>query len=150
MAARSVDMDVRGLRRVLANLRQFPKEASAELRQEARKVAEERMLPAWKDAALNYGGPWGQRIADDIIVRSDRVPSLRVGKQRKKFSGGASTNMVRYLSDAGDQGLAGDATPPAFGQGLHWIRKRNDYRREAMKDYEEALRRVIRKWEAEP
>ena len=150
MAARSVDLDVRGLRGVLANLRQFPKEASAELRQEARKVAEERMLPAWKDAALNYGGPWGQRIAEDITVRSDRVPSLRVGKQRKKFSGGASTNMVRYLSDAGDQGLAGGATPPAFGQGLHWIRKRTDYRREAMKDYEEALRRVIRKWEAEP
>mgnify|MGYP006274988351 CR=1 FL=1 len=150
MAARSVDLDVRGLRHVLGNLRQFPKDASAELRQEARKIAEERRLPAWKDAALNYGGPWGSRIADDITVRSDRVPSLRVGKQRKKFSGGASTNMVRYLSDAGNQGIAGDNTPPAFGEGLHWIRRRADYRREAMKDYEEALRRVIRKWEAEP
>lgn len=143
-------MDVRGLRHVLANLRQFPKEASAELRTEAKKIAEERMLPAWRDAALNYGGPWGQRIADDITVRSDRVPSLRVGKQRAKFSGGASTNMVRYLSDAGNTGLAGDQAPAAFGEGRHWIRQRADYKRAAMKDYEDALRRVIRKWEAEP
>lgn len=148
--ARTTDIDVRGLRHVLANLRQFPKEASAELRVEAKKIAEERMLPSWKDAAATYGGPWGQRIAEDITVRSDRVPSLRVGKQRKKFSGGASTNMVRYLADQGDKGLAGDLAPPAFGQGLQWIRKRADYRHAAMKDYEDALRRVIRKWEAEP
>jgi hypothetical protein len=146
--ARAADIRVVGLNRVLRALRQFPKEAGAELRKESQNIAERRMLPAWKNAAMYNAGPWGAVLAADIKVRRDRVPAVRIGSNTRRFSGGASTNRIRYVSDKGSQGLAGDATPPAFGSGLDWMSTRQDYRLDAMRDWTEALDRVIRRWDS--
>lgn len=146
--ARAADIRVVGLNRVLRALRRFPKEAGDELRKESHTIAERRMLPAWKNAAMYNAGPWGAVIAGDIKVRRDRIPAVKIGGNARRFSGGASSNRVRYVSDKGSQGLAGDQTPSAFGTGLNWMATRQDYRMDAMRDWTEALDRVIRRWDS--
>lgn len=144
--ARQADVRIVGLNRVLRALKQFPKEASDELRDESQRIADRRMLPSWKNAAMYNGGAWGAKIAADIKVRRDRVPAVRIGSNSRRFSGGASTNRVRYVSDKGNTGLAGDSTPPAFGSGTGWMGTRQDYKRAALEDWGDALERVVRKW----
>lgn len=144
---RRAEVQVIGLNRVLRALREFPKEAGNELRQEAQKIAERRMVPAWQNAATYNGGVWGAKLAADVKVRRDRVPAVKIGSNAKRYGNGASTNRLRYMVDSGNKGLAGDKAPSVFGTGTGWIASRQDYRLDAMRDWAEALDRVIRRWD---
>lgn len=140
------DTYVDGLNDVLRGFRALPKEASAELRTASQAVADKHMAPAWRNAALNYAGPWGQVIADSVKVKRDRVPAVNIGGARKKFSGGASPTMVRYPSDKGNQGRAGDATPSAFGQGTSWMANVKQYQSGALQEWAKAVDQIVLKW----
>ena len=140
------DTYVDGLNDVLRAFRALPKEASTELRIASQAVADKHMAPAWRNAALNYAGPWGQVIADSVKVKKDRVPAVNIGGARKKFSGGASPNMVRFLTDKGDQGRAGEAAPKAFGSGTDWMGTVKQYQSGAMIEWAAAVDRIVRKW----
>jgi hypothetical protein len=140
------DTYVDGLNEVLRGFRALPKEASAELRTASQAVADKHMAPAWRNAALNYAGPWGQVIADSVKVKRDRVPAVKIGGARKKFSGGASPTMVRYPSDKGNQGRAGDATPSAFGQGTSWMANVKQYQGGALQEWAKAVDQIVLKW----
>lgn len=140
------DTYVDGLNDVLRAFRALPKEASAELRTASQSVAEKHMAPAWRNAALNYAGPWGQVIADSVKVKRDRVPAVNIGGARKKFSGGASPTMVRYPSDKGNQGRAGDATPSAFGEGTSWMANVKQYQGGALEEWAKAVDQIVLKW----
>jgi hypothetical protein len=140
------DTYVDGLNDVLRGFRALPKEASAELRTASQAVADKHMAPAWRNAALNYAGPWGQVIADSVKVKRDRVPAVNIGGARKKFSGGASPTMVRYPSDKGNQGRAGDATPSAFGEGTSWMANVKQYQGGALQEWAKAVDQIVMKW----
>jgi len=148
MAPKTFETYVDGLDDILRAFRNLPKEASAELRQASQAVADKHMAPAWREAALNYAGPWGQVIADSVKVKKDRVPAVNIGGQRKKFSGGASPTMVRYLTDKGDRGRAGSQkrAPEAFGQGTDWISQVRQYQGGAMEEWAKAVDRIVLKW----
>lgn len=148
MATKTFETYVDGLDDILRAFRNLPKEASAELRQASQAVADKHMAPAWREAALNYAGPWGQVIADSVKVKKDRVPAVNIGGQRKKFSGGASPTMVRYLTDKGDRGRAGSQkrAPEAFGQGTDWISQVRQYQGGAMEEWAKAVDRIVLKW----
>lgn len=143
---KTFDTYVVGLNEVLRSFRALPKEASAELRTASQAVADKHMAPAWRNAAINYAGPWGQVIADSVKVKRDRVPAVNIGGARKKFSGGASPTMVRYLSDKGNQGRAGQAAPPAFGTGTSWMANVKQYQGGAMQEWSQAVNRIVLKW----
>jgi hypothetical protein len=148
MALKTFDTYVEGLDDVLRAFRNLPKEASAELRQASQAVADKHMAPAWREAAINYAGPWGQVIADSVKVKKDRVPAVNIGGQRKKFSGGASPTMVRYLTDKGDRGRAGSQkrAPEAFGQGTDWMQNVRQYQGGALQEWAKAVDQIVLKW----
>lgn len=143
---KTFDTYVVGLNEVLRSFRALPKEASNELRTASQAVADKHMAPAWRNAAINYAGPWGQKIADSVKVKRDRVPAVNIGGARKKFSGGASPTMVRFPSDKGNQGRAGDATPSAFGTGSSWMANVKQYQGGAMEEWAQAVNRIVLKW----
>jgi hypothetical protein len=93
-----------GLNGLLRDFRSLGKEAAKELRASSKTIAEQHMVPAWKNAALQYAGPWGDHIANSVRAGSDRVPKVMIGSAKKVMRGGASATMVRYPSDKGDQG----------------------------------------------
>lgn len=146
--AKVFDTYVDGLNDVLRAFRKLPKEASAELRTASQAVADKHMAPAWRNAALNYAGPWGQVIADSVKVKRDRVPAVNIGGARKRLSGGASPTMVRYLADKGNLGRAGaqNRAPAAFGEGSDWIAQVGQYQTGAMQEWAKAVDRIVLKW----
>lgn len=146
MAARSTDAYIVGLNEVLRGLRNFPKEAAADLRTASGRIAERHMAPAWRAAALNGAGPWGPTVAASVRVRRDRLPSVNIGSQRKKLRGGASPTMVRYPSDKGQSGRGGQHVPTAFGEGGDWIGQAKGYVPAALREWGQALDAVVNKW----
>lgn len=141
---------VTGLNELLKDFRQLGKEAAKELRASSKTIAERHMAPAWKNAALNYAGPWGPDIADSVRAGSDRVPKVMIGGNRKVTSGGASPTMLRYPSDKGDRGRAGsgarDRMPAAFGSGTDWIGQARNYQPQALQEWAKAVDRIALKW----
>jgi hypothetical protein len=93
--AKQVELRIDGLGALLKDFRGLPKEATKELRKASVDIANRHMVPSWKAAALTAGN-WGPKLAESIRARSDRLPALNVGKDRRAYTGGASTNMVRY------------------------------------------------------
>jgi hypothetical protein len=61
--SKQFDAYVDGLNDVLRAFKALPKEASAELRKASQDIADRHMAPAWRNAALDYAGPWGEKIA---------------------------------------------------------------------------------------
>ena len=143
---RTFDTYVVGLNDILKALRKFDKEANKELKVASRAIAEKHMAPAWRNAALNYAGPWGEAIADTVRTGSDRIPFVKIGKNKKSLSGGASPTMVRYMSDKGNQGRAGASAPPAFGSGTSWMANVKGYQGAALQEWADAVDRVVVKW----
>jgi hypothetical protein len=146
-STRTFDTYVEGLNDVLKSFKRLDKEATKELRVASRAIAEKHMVPAWKNAALNYAGPWGEAIAATVRTGSDRIPYVKIGANKKTLSGGASPTMVRYGSDKGSQGRAGSKMPPAFGQGTDWMSKVKQYQGPVLQEWAEAVDRIVRKWD---
>ena len=88
-ASKQYDLRVEGLNELLRSFRKLGPEAQKELRTASKKIAQNRMVPAYQAAALNYGGPWGQVLADSVKAGSDRLPKVMIGGARRRFSGGA-------------------------------------------------------------
>ncbi len=139
--AKQFDTYIEGLNELLRALNKLPKEANKELKASSKVIAERHMVPAWRDAALNYAGPWGEKIAASVKAGTDRIPVVRIGGNRKVFSGGASATMVRYPSDSGE----GGASFAPFEQ-TNWIAKRAPYQEKALDEWGQAVDRVIAKW----
>lgn len=140
-SAKSFDTYVEGLNELLRALNKLPKAAGQELRASSKTIADRYMVPAWKDAALNYAGPWGDEIAKSVKSGVDRIPVVRIGGNRKVFSGGASATMVRYPSNTGQRG----ASFAPFEK-TDWIGKRAPYQEKALEEWGKAVDRVIAKW----
>lgn len=147
--ARTADLYVDGLNEVLRAFRRLPKEAATELRSASLVIAERHMVPAWKEAARLYGGPWGDRITDSVRARKDRLPAVQIGKARKAYSGGASTNMTRYPSDKGTRGRARQRAIQ-FGDGTDWISQVRPYQPQAIREWGEAVDRIVKRWDNQP
>ena len=138
-----VEYYVDGLNDVLRALRALPKEAQKELRQASGEIASRYMAPAWRNAALFAGEPWGSVISDSVRVKSDRIPSVQIGGNRAQFSGGATATMVRYPSDTGKR-----RNSFAPFEKTDWISLvRGTYQPKAFRAWGEAVDRIVRKWE---
>ena len=147
--AKQVDIRVEGLNALLKDLRQLPKEATVELRRASVDIATHYMLPSWKAAAMT-AGDWGPKLADSIRVRSDRLPALLIGKDRKVYKGGASTNMVRFPANKGTKEKVREPWPglkwAPFGDGTDWMERRRPYRDQATREWFKAVDLIITKW----
>lgn len=137
------DAYVVGLNDVLRGFKKLPKTANDELRSASVVIAERHMVPAWQNAARNYAGPWGERIAQSVKARRDRLPKVAIGGNRKVFSGGATPTMVRYPSSAGQ---VRPTIPPAFTK-TNWINQAKGYVPAAMREWGEAVDSIVKKWD---
>lgn len=133
---------MRNLEKIQRDMKKIPKEANAELRKASRQIANEHMVPAWKAAAIEYAGPWGDKIAASVRSGSDRVPKVQIGYKRKAFSGGASSIDVRYPSDSGQA-----RNSPAPFERTKWIAKaKSKYQPGAKKEWDGAVDAIVTKW----
>jgi hypothetical protein len=148
-------VEIRGLNRLLRALSRYPKEASAELREASQDIASRLMAPAWK-AAAGEAGPWGAKLAESVRAKRDRVPAVSIGYARKAYSGGASTNQLRYPTHHGT--VERSASPyadkmrrtywSAFSD-TQWMRGvKRRYIGPAMDEWGDAVERTVRKWNA--
>jgi hypothetical protein len=138
--AKYVELGIDGLGSVLRDLRTLPKEATKELRRASVDIANRHMVPSWKAAALTAGG-WGPKLAESVRASSDRLPALKVGKDKRVYSGGASTNMTRYPAFRGTQ-----SDYAAFGNGTGWMANRRPYAAQALHEWSQALDGIVTKW----
>ena len=81
---------------LLRALKGLPKEASQELRVEAKKIAENIVMPSVQRAIRSHAGPYGPKLAKNVRVTRDRVPKVAIGSRRKAYSGGATSIQIRY------------------------------------------------------
>jgi hypothetical protein len=147
--AKVADIEVYGLNKMLADLRSLPKEAQDELRVESKDIASRLMVPYWK-AAASQAGPWGGEIAATVRAKRDRIPSVSIGSNRRRFSGGASPTAVRFPSHAGPEGraAAGGTLPATFYQrATGWMQQMGKYKPQALKEWLTAVDRIKRKFE---
>ena len=147
--AKQIDAYVTGLNEVLRAFKALPKDAGVELRLASLDIADRIMVPAWRNAAINYAGPWGPKIADSIRAKKDRVPSVNIGYAKKVYSGGASSINTRYPANSGTTGRAGPTAAP-FGKGTDWIRKFQPYQAQALNEWAKAVDVIVRKWDTTP
>lgn len=138
--AKQVEVRIDGLAALLRDFKALPKEATVELRKASVDIANRHMVPSWKAAAMT-AGKWGPALADSIRARSDRLPALKVGKDKRVYSGGASTNMVRYPSAFGTRN---DWAP--FGDGTGWMSNRRPYQAQALNEWGQAVDLIVTKW----
>lgn len=141
MANKMFDTGIEGLNDVLRGLKALGPEANKELRASSKTIAENYMVPAWRNAAIYGAGPWGAAIADSVRAGSDRVPKVMIGKSKKVFSGGASSTMVRYPSDSGQRR---ESFAP-FEQ-TDWIDRVKAYQKPALEEWGRAVDKVVNKW----
>jgi len=104
------DGDIRDL---LDSLGSFEKAANREMRREAEYIADSIMVPAIKSAINSHAPAYAKNLNASIRTRQDRIPSVRVGNSNKfssrgnvtnprantgrgVYSGGATTNMIRF------------------------------------------------------
>ena len=148
--AKLYEARIDGLNELLRDLRKLPKEASKELRASSKTIANKHMVPAWKTAAIEGAGAWGQDIANSVRAGSDRVPKVMIGGNKKVTRGGATATMLRYPSDKGNRGRAAKGAknrmPAAFGSGTDWISNARDYQPAALQEWGKAVDRVIGRW----
>ena len=139
--AKMFDTGIEGLNDVLKSLKALGPEANKELRASSKKIAEQYMVPAWRNAAIYGAVVWGDAIADSVRAGSDRLPKVMIGKSKKVFSGGASSTMVRYPSDSGDRK---DSFAPF--EKTDWIQRVKAYQKPALEEWGRAVDRVVTKW----
>jgi len=104
------DQDIRDL---LDALGSFEKAANRDMRRESEFIAEEIMVPAFRSAISSHAPNYAPKLNASIRTKQDRVPSVRIGNSnrfsirgtvtnprsglgRGAYSGGATTNMIRF------------------------------------------------------
>jgi len=138
--AKLFEVKVEGLNTILRDFKKLPKEASKELRASSVEISNRYMVPSWKAAALTAGN-WGPKLADSVRAVSDRLPALKVGKDKKVYSGKASTNFIRYPSFRGTK-----TNYAPFGDGTGWMANRRPYAAQALAEWTKATDQIVAKW----
>lgn len=137
---------------LLRALKGLPKEANNELRVESRKIAETIIKPAVTNAIIQQAGNYGPKLVKSVSVSRDRVPKIRVGNNRKTFSGGASANIIRYGTIVGpylartERGRTGQQMwPETVTPG--WTKSAsNDYTQPVFDAWQNSVAKIVIKW----
>jgi hypothetical protein len=103
-------------------------------------------------AALE-AGPWGDKIMRTVKAKSDRIPVVTIGANRRAYNRGASVNMVKprqrsaYPNGAKKIPDAAGAVA-AFGKGTGWMKGVGaSYKEPAMREWGKAADKVVASWQ---
>ena len=148
---KKVDMSVPGLRSFLRDLNKLDPAAKSELRKSSLDIAKRYMVPAWSMAALE-AGPWGEKIMRTVKAKSDRIPVVIIGANRRAYSRGASVNQVKTassfgVSKRGRNNPKAAGAVAAFGSGTGWMKGVGaSYKEPAMRQWGLAADKVVASW----
>ena len=148
---KKVDMNVPGLRQLLRDMNKLDKEAKSELRKSSLSIAKRYMVPAWSMAALE-AGPWGDKILRTVKAKSDRIPVVTIGANRRAYRGGASVNQIKTasafgVSKRGRNNPKAAGAVAAFGTGTGWMKGVGaSYKEPAMREWGLAADKVVANW----
>jgi hypothetical protein len=109
----SFTVDYGEYRAILDSLGSLEKAANREMREEAQIIADQIMVPAIQSAISSHAGLYAKKLNETIKTRQDRLPSVKIGNSNKTssrgtvlssrtaggrgvYSGGATTNMIRF------------------------------------------------------
>lgn len=143
-----VNVKIDGLRETLRAFRDLPKEASAELRDEAGKIAGD--MAGWISSAARADSRQSALVADTVKVRRDRVPVVELGGTTRVGTGTGRQKARAYQILFGAN--FGSRSFPQFRQ---WAGKGNDYfvfrqieahEREIEERYLDAADRILTHW----
>lgn len=139
------DTYIPGLDALLRDLGKLGKLATKELRASSRVIADRHMVPAYKKSAREVP-TWGDYLAASVRSRNDRLPSVKIGFQKKVLSGGASTNMLRYPTDTGKPRGSRKLTGVNPFERTNWLNNARSYQKPALVEWGQAVDRLVRKW----
>ena len=149
----SVYVDADSYYALLRALKGLPKEASAELRVEAKNIAEKIVKPVVQRQIRAHAGPYGEKLSKNVRVTRDRVPKVAIGSKRKAFSGGASSIAIRYGTVVGPYRVASGVNR---GQKLQmWAQSVTpgwtdaaaaEYTPSAFQAWESTIEQIVTKW----
>jgi hypothetical protein len=143
-----INVTIEGLRPLLRAFRDLPADASAELRDEAGKIAAD--MVGWISSAARGDSRQAALVAGTAKVLRDRVPAVSIGGASKVGTGTGRNRGRAYQILFGAN--FGARTYPQFRS---WAGKGNDYfifrnieahEREIENRYLDAADRVISKW----
>ena len=146
----NVTIDPASFKFVMDGLKGLPKEANAELRTASMEIAERILKPIIQRTIRQQAGPYGEKLAESVRVRKDRIPKVAIGNRRKVFSGGASTNIIRFGTIKGPyfardnrenkQMWAQSVTPG-------WTKEASDnYLKPVFHEWEKTVVHIVDKW----
>jgi hypothetical protein len=81
---------------ILRSLKNLPKGASDDLRQTAIQIADSIMVPSIQSAISQHAGNYASKLNQAVKAGRDRIPKVTIGSKSVAFSGGASTNFIRF------------------------------------------------------
>jgi hypothetical protein len=96
VATEAVALDPREFRNVLTGLKGLDRSANRDMRLVSEQIADQIMVPAIKRNIAAYAPSYADKLNGSIRTKQDRIPSVRIGEARSRYSGGASTNMLRF------------------------------------------------------
>ena len=149
----SIYVDADSYYALLRALKGLPKEASQELRVEAKQIAEDIVKPSVQRAIRSHAGPYGDKLAKNVRVTRDRVPKVAIGSRRKAYSGGASSIQIRYGTVVGPYRTGNAGT--RHGREQVWARNvspgwtdaaARDYVPPAFQAWDRAVEQIVTKW----
>jgi hypothetical protein len=81
---------------ILRSLKSLPKGASDDLRITAVQIADSIMVPSIQSAISQHAGSYATKLNQSVKAGRDRIPKVTIGSRSITFSGGASTNFIRF------------------------------------------------------
>lgn len=96
----AVTLDPREFRKVLFGLKTLDASANRQMRLESERIAEAIMVPAIKRNISAFAPSYADKLNRSVRTKQDRIPSVKIGGSGRSnggaYSGGASTNMLRF------------------------------------------------------
>jgi hypothetical protein len=161
----SITVDYGEYRRLLDALGSLDKAANREMREEAAMIAQDIMMPAIKSAITSHAGNYASKLTQTVRIKQDRLPGVRVGDSTKTssrgtvlnsraaggrgaFSGGATSNMIRFGTIKGSY-TSRSGRPQLWAQGIRpgWTDTADQaYAEKAFASWEKTAIDLIDRW----
>jgi hypothetical protein len=138
---------------ILKSLKSLPKGASEDLRQTAIQIADSIMVPSIQSAISQHAGNYATKLNQAVKAGRDRIPKVTIGSKSIAFSGGASTNFIRFGTIKGVYQSQPSAVSTGrfqmWAQGVRpgWTdTAANSYTEPTFQAWEKGVQNVIDKW----
>lgn len=140
----TVNIEISGLRETLRAFRDLPKDAAAELRDEAGIIAND--MVDWIRSAAMIDSPQSAALAPTVKVARDRVPAVTVGGAARITSSRAPAYAILFGANFGARSFPQFREWAGAGQDYFIFANIDKHRREIEERWLDAADRVIRAW----